>query len=96
MTPPTVTDPTQNDQKTEKVQKLSPIEIRTTQALGLQVPLGLVMTKLRTDSTQAIAMDEKAGVVVLTTQGAVSGTPADESCESSLLDTSIAGVSIFA
>lgn len=89
MTPPT-TPP-----KSPKSPKLAPIEIRTTQSLGFQVPLGLVMTRLRTDASQAIAMDEKAGVVVLTNQNATPGQAASESDESSLLDTTIAGVSMF-
>ena len=96
MTPPTTTESAEKAQKAQKIQKMSPIEIRTTQSLGLQVPLGLVMTKLRTDATQAIAIDESAGVVVLTNQDAVSGPPASDSSENSILDTTIAGVSIFA
>ena len=93
MTPPSTTEKVQ---KSPKNPKISPLEVRTTQSLGFQVPLGLVMTRLRTDPSQSIAMDEENGVVALTTQGAVSGVPADGSDESILLDTTIAGVSIFA
>ena len=93
MTPPTTPPKSPTSLKTKT---LAPIEIRTSQALGFQVPLGLVMTQLRTENTQAIVMDEKSGMVVLTNQGAVPGPAAPDSDESSLLETTIAGVSMFA
>ena len=77
----------------KKVAPLAPLEIRTTQNVGLQVPLGHVMTELRSNVNQALVMDEKTGNVVLSAQGAVSGATADDS---SMLDTTIAGISMFA
>lgn len=92
MTPPTTPPKSPTSLKNKN---LAPIEIRTSQSLGFQVPLGYVMTQLRTEATQAIAMDEKSGVVVLTNQGATPGQAALDADESSLLDTTIAGVSMF-
>ena len=92
MTPPTTPSKSPTSRKTKN---LSPIEIRNTQALGFQVPLGLVMTHLRSESTQAIVVDEKSGIVVLTNQGAAPGQAVPDADESSLLETTIAGISIF-
>ena len=43
----------------------SPLVIQTTQQLGLQVPLGLIINETRTSADQALVFDEINGTVYL-------------------------------
>ena len=74
---------------------LAPLEIRTNSELGLQVPIGLVLLKLRTDIAQAVVVDAARGVVTLSSSDVDSETTSSETDSSSLNDTTINGVSIF-
>ena len=74
---------------------LAPLEIQVSPDLGLPVPVGLVLLKLRTDITQAVLLDASRGAVTL-------GPADDETTATTVLDpsldfdTTVAGVSIFA
>lgn len=70
--------------------KMAPLEIQTTAAVGIPVPIGVVMNQLRSNPNQAVVVDEAAGMVALVTK-----TAEDALETSTLQDTTIAGVSIY-
>ena len=82
MTPPSSPEP--------KTVKMAPLEIRTTPSMGIPVPIGAVMNQLRTNPNQAVVADEATGLVALVTKNVE-----DVLEQSTLLDTTVAGVSIF-
>ena len=74
---------------------LAPLEIQTDAALGLQVPIGLVLLKLRTDIAQSVVVNAARGVVTLSSDDAASDTTPPDMESNSIYDTTIAGVSIY-
>ena len=74
----------------KKVVKMAPLEIQTTQAIGIPIPIGVVMNELRTNPNQAVVVDEQTGMVALVTRSSES-----ENQEQTLQDTTIAGVAAF-
>ena len=73
---------------------LAPLEIQTTASLGLQVPVGLVLLKLRTDIAQSVVVNAAKGVVTLSSDDATSDATSDMDASSNY-DTTIAGISIY-
>ena len=74
---------------------LAPLEIQTDANLGLQIPVGLVLLKLRTDIAQSVVVNAARGVVTLSSDDAASDATPTELDSSSVCDTTIAGVSIY-
>ena len=85
MTPPS------SPEVTKKVVKIAPLEIQTTKEIGIPVPIGPIMTQMRSNPQQAVVVDEDTGMVALVTKN-----DSSDVLEQTLQDTTIAGVSIYA
>ena len=84
MTPPSSPD------MAKKVVKLAPLEIQTTQEIGIPVPIGPIINQVRANPNQAVVVDEPTGLVALVTKKSTLDV-----LEHSLQDTTIAGVSVY-
>ena len=60
----------------------SPLIIQTSQELGLQVPLGLIVNEMRTSADQSLVFDVEAGAVYLESFSSTTTSP------ESILETS--------
>ena len=73
---------------------MAPLEIQTNQTIGIPIPVGVVMNQLRSNSNQAVVVDDKTGLVALVTKNTELETYPNTD-ESILQDTTIAGISIY-
>lgn len=84
MTPP-------SSPELSKTVKMAPLEIQTTPAVGVPVPIGVVMNQLRSNPNQAVVVDEPTGAVALVTKN----VEKDVLEQSVMVETPIAGISTF-